>query len=74
MVMSNRPAPDPSREFCGTLALGDALIHHCQTIHFSAPNKSGFARCGLLIVYGGTHTQDGSTLQEAYRKANAPAG
>lgn len=69
MVMSSPPAADPAREFCGTLASGDALIHHCQTIHYSAPNRSEAARCGLLIVYRGTHTVDDANLQQSYRVA-----
>jgi len=71
MVMSNPPAHDPALEFCGTLEPGDALIHQCQTIHFSAPNKSDFSRCGLLMVYRGAHTVDDPALKEAYRKAAA---
>src|SRR3954469_7622564 len=49
-------AGDKSEEFCGTLDAGDAMIHHSQTIHWSAPNKTDRPRCGLLLVYRGAHT------------------
>ena len=71
MVIIEPPAVNSSNEFCGTLEPGDALIHQCQTIHYSAPNKSDFARCGLLMVYRGAHTMDDPKLKEAYRKAAA---
>jgi hypothetical protein len=29
---------------------GDALIHHCETIHHSVPNTSDYPRLGLLLV------------------------
>lgn len=56
-------------QFCGLLEPGDALIHHCQTIHHSAPNLSDFPRLGLLLVYRGHHTQNDPALQAAYRAA-----
>ncbi len=46
-----------SEPFVGTLEPGDALIHHCQTIHYSAPNTTDESRCALLIVYRGKHTK-----------------
>ncbi len=73
MVMSDPPSVDPQQEFCGTLDPGDALIHQCQTVHYSAPNKSDHARCGLLMVYRGAHTVEDPKLREAYRKAAANA-
>lgn len=69
MVMSDPPPPDPAREFCGTLEPGDALIHHCQTIHYSAPNNSDASRCGLLLVYRAKHAVNDAALQETYRSA-----
>lgn len=71
MLLSDAPVPDPAKEMCGTLNSGDALIHHCQTIHYSAPNKSDQPRCGFLLVYKGSHTREDPALREAYRKANA---
>ncbi len=53
-------------EFCGTLNPGDALLHHCETIHWSAPNKTENSRCGLLMVYRGEHTENDPVLKEAY--------
>ena len=62
---------DKSSPFVGTLDPGDALIHHCQTIHYSAPNKTDQPRRALLMVFGGAHTQDDPTLQAAYTEARA---
>ncbi|MEI6634963.1 MAG: phytanoyl-CoA dioxygenase family protein [Planctomycetota bacterium] len=60
---------DKSDPFVGTLEAGDALVHHCQTIHSSAPNKTDHPRCGLLLVYRGSHTQDDPQLREDYTRA-----
>jgi ectoine hydroxylase-related dioxygenase (phytanoyl-CoA dioxygenase family) len=62
---------DNSDPFVGTLDAGDALIHHCQTIHYSAPNKTDQPRCGLLIVYRGLHTQTDPVLRANYAKGGA---
>jgi len=67
--VKNPPAVDPADEFVGTLEPGDALIHHCQTIHRSAPNTTAYSRCGLLMVFRGTHTQTDSALKAEYEKA-----
>ncbi len=71
MFIKDPPAVDESRIFCGTLNPGDALIHHCETIHYSGPNNSPFPRCGLLMVFRGTHTTTDPKLKEAYMEANA---
>ncbi len=65
------PDPDPSREFCGTLEPGDALIHHCQLIHRSEPNRSNRPRAALLFVYQGAHTRVDEEGKRRYRKALA---
>ena len=64
---------DKSDEFCGTLEAGDAMIHHSQTIHWSAPNKTDRPRCGLLLVYRGAHTQHDPILKAAYDAARSGA-
>lgn len=69
MGIVDPPAPDPARELCGTLHAGDALIHHCQTIHYSSPNQSDRARCGLLMVYRGPHTAVNEQLKTRYDTA-----
>src|SRR4051812_9531743 len=66
-------AGDRSDEFCGTLEPGDAMIHHCQTIHWSGPNKTDRPRCGLLVVYRGAHTQADPKLKAGYDAARAGA-
>jgi ectoine hydroxylase-related dioxygenase (phytanoyl-CoA dioxygenase family) len=55
-----------SGQFCGLLAPGDATIHHCATIHHSAPNTTVHSRLGLLLVYRGSHTQTDPELKAAY--------
>jgi phytanoyl-CoA hydroxylase len=57
--------------FAGLLEPGDALVHHCQTVHHSGPNRTDHPRCGLLLVYRGAHTQTDPALQSAYEQARA---
>ena len=57
------------QQFCATLQPGDATIHHCETIHYSAPNQSEHLRFVILVVYRGTHTQTDPELQAAYASA-----
>ena len=58
-------------QFCGLLNQGDATIHHCETIHHSAPNTTDHPRLGLLLVYRASHTQTDPTLKEKYSAAVA---
>lgn len=53
----------------GLLEPGDALLHHCNTIHFSAPNTSAFARRGLLMVFRGGHCAVDEGLRSKYALA-----
>jgi hypothetical protein len=69
MGLATMPPHEKSDEFCGTLDPGDALIHHCQTIHWSGANKTDHPRCGLLIVYRGAHTQYDESLKASYDAA-----
>jgi ectoine hydroxylase-related dioxygenase (phytanoyl-CoA dioxygenase family) len=62
---------DFSNPFTGLLEPGDALIHHCHTVHFSGPNRTEFPRCGLLVVYRGSHTGTDAKLKEDYMAALA---
>ncbi len=62
------PLPE---QYCGLLQPGDATIHHCQTIHHSAPNTTPHSRLGLLLVYRGSHTRTDPALQAAYSAAAA---
>jgi len=57
--------------FIGVLEPGDALIHHCQTIHYSEPNRTESPRCGFLLVYRGVHTQIDPVLKSIYESARA---
>ena len=60
-----------SNALVGLLEPGDALIHHCQTIHYSEPNRTEFPRCGLLMVYRAAHTQTDPEMKAAYDRARA---
>jgi phytanoyl-CoA hydroxylase len=63
------PTVPLEEQFCGLLEPGDALIHHCETIHHSPPNTSDLPRLGLLLVYRGKHTQTDPKLKAAYTAA-----
>lgn len=67
--MAEPPAVPLDEQFRGLLEPGDATLHHCQTIHHSAPNTTGHSRLGLLLVYRGSHTQTDPQLKEAYATA-----
>jgi ectoine hydroxylase-related dioxygenase (phytanoyl-CoA dioxygenase family) len=73
MGLSAMPPRQEGDEFCGTLEPGDAMIHHSQTIHWSAPNKTDRPRCGLLLVFRGAHTKPDPTLKAAYDAARPAA-
>jgi phytanoyl-CoA hydroxylase len=69
--LAENPETPSSEQFCGLLNPGDATIHHCETIHHSAPNTTDHSRLGLLLVYHGSHTQTDPKLKEAYAGAVA---
>ena len=66
------PPPVPlENQFCALLASGDATIHHCNTIHHSAPNPTEHSRLGFLFVFRGSHTQTEPALKAVYAAASA---
>lgn len=67
--LAEPPEAPAERLFCGLLARGDATIHHCETLHHSAPNTTPLSRLGLLLVYRGGHTRDDPQRQTAYHAA-----
>jgi ectoine hydroxylase-related dioxygenase (phytanoyl-CoA dioxygenase family) len=69
--LADPPGVALSEQFCALLAPGDATIHHCVTVHHSAPNATHHPRLGLLLVYRGRHTQPDTALQAAYSAAVA---
>jgi ectoine hydroxylase-related dioxygenase (phytanoyl-CoA dioxygenase family) len=69
MGLTQMPDVADEDRFCGTLDPGDALIHHCETIHYSGPNKSDRPRCGLLLVYRGEHTKSDPEYRARYEAA-----
>lgn len=69
--LAGPPEPHEFKAFLGTVEPGDALIHHCQTIHQSRPNLSDRSRMSLILVYRGRHTCTNENLREEYRRALA---
>jgi phytanoyl-CoA hydroxylase len=61
---------DRGAAWAGLLEAGDALVHHSNTIHFSAPNTSEFARRGLLMVFKGAHCAVDEGLRSKYALAS----
>jgi len=65
-------APERPDEVAGLLAPGDAMLHHCLTVHRSEPNRSLRPRRGLLLVYHGQHCRtdpEAARLYAAVREA-----
>jgi ectoine hydroxylase-related dioxygenase (phytanoyl-CoA dioxygenase family) len=73
MGLAKMPPHEQSEIFRGTLEPGDAMIHHCETIHWSAPNQTDHPRRGLLMVYRGAHTVYDSEMKKAYDAARSAA-
>lgn len=69
--MKEPPSAPLADQFCGLLNPGDATIHHCNTIHHSAPNTTDDSRLGLLLVYRGEHTQTDPNLKAVYAVASS---
>lgn len=67
LMMDAAPAPGEFEEVAGVLKKGGAILHHCQLIHRSEPNRSARARRGLLLVYQGKHCQKDAAGEQAYR-------
>jgi ectoine hydroxylase-related dioxygenase (phytanoyl-CoA dioxygenase family) len=63
--------PTAGRELCGVVKRGGALIHHCNTIHRSEPNRSDHDRPGLLFVYKSACCKIDATRVKTYRAAAA---
>lgn len=65
--------PDTPEEdlLVALLEPGDATIHHCNTIHYSAPNSTDYPRLGFLLVFRGSHTETDEGLKAAYSAAVA---
>lgn len=67
--LAEAPAAPLAEQFCAILAPGDATIHHCNTIHHSAPNRTDRSRLGFLLVFRGSHTQTDPKLKATYTEA-----
>jgi ectoine hydroxylase-related dioxygenase (phytanoyl-CoA dioxygenase family) len=73
MGLAEMPSHEDGDVFRGTLEPGDALIHHCETIHWSARNDTDKPRRGLLMVFRGAHTAPDPKLKGAYDATRAAA-
>jgi ectoine hydroxylase-related dioxygenase (phytanoyl-CoA dioxygenase family) len=71
MLLIDPPRYDDKRVQVGLLEPGDAMVHHCQTIHWSEPNRTESPRCGMLLVYRARHTATAPELRAAYERAAA---
>ncbi|HVX45724.1 MAG TPA: phytanoyl-CoA dioxygenase family protein [Mycobacteriales bacterium] len=70
MVLADPPSTkDRNDVVSGILAPGDAMIHHCQTIHWSVPNTSDRPRRGLLLVYCARRAVVSPDLRARYDQA-----
>lgn len=69
MVLKNPPSIKDQAVVSGLLSPGDAMIHHCQTIHWSVPNTSDHARRGLLLVYRARRAAESPELRRCYDQA-----
>jgi ectoine hydroxylase-related dioxygenase (phytanoyl-CoA dioxygenase family) len=56
------------QEVCGIVRRGGALIHDCNTIHRSDPNRSDSDRPGLLFVYKASRCRIDAKRAEKYRE------
>jgi ectoine hydroxylase-related dioxygenase (phytanoyl-CoA dioxygenase family) len=70
MRLTELPADVPP-EVCGKVRRGGVLVHHCNTIHRSEPNRSDRDRPGLLFVYKAACCQIDTSRIEKYREAAA---
>lgn len=63
--------PETSAEalLVALLEPGDATIHHCDTVHYSAPNTTDHPRLGFLLVFRGSHTQTDPAMKATYTEA-----
>ena len=69
--LGEMPEVGEGDRFIALLGPGDATIHHCDTIHYSAPNTTDHARLGFLLVFRGTHTTTDPRLKATYSAAAA---
>lgn len=67
--LAGMPETADDERLVALLEPGDATIHHCDTIHFSAPNTTDHPRLDFLLVFRGSHTRTDPALQAAYTAA-----
>ncbi len=67
--LAEMPGTTEGELLVALLEPGDATIHHCDTIHYSAPNTTDHPRLGFLLVFRGGHTETDPALKAAYTAA-----
>jgi ectoine hydroxylase-related dioxygenase (phytanoyl-CoA dioxygenase family) len=67
LMLAEAPAAGEFEEVPGVLRRGGAVLHHCELLHRSEPNRSPNPRRGLLFVYRGAHCQIDPEGTKAYR-------
>ncbi len=67
LMMAVPPAPGEFEEVAGILPRGGVILHHCQLMHRSEPNRSARPRRGLLLVYHARHCHKDARGEQAYR-------
>jgi ectoine hydroxylase-related dioxygenase (phytanoyl-CoA dioxygenase family) len=72
MMLCELP-PGDWPETRGLIRRGDAIIHHCNTIHRSDPNVSDYDRPGLLFVYKSIRCHIDEPRAQVYREISAAA-
>lgn len=67
--LAGMPEASEGELLVALLEPGDATIHHCDTVHYSAPNTTDHPRLGFLLVYRGRHTTTDPEMKAAYTAA-----
>lgn len=67
--LAGMPEVTEEERLVALLEPGDATIHHCDTIHYSAPNATDHPRLGFLLVFRGGHTRTDPALKAVYTAA-----
>jgi len=67
-MLADKSIIDALPQVCPELEPGDALVHHCQTIHWSHSNTSTMRRRGITMQYAAASLKVDERRKEAYTK------
>jgi phytanoyl-CoA hydroxylase len=64
-VLIAAPTPDPATVRVVALPAGGCMFHHCQTLHYTAPNTTDRQRRAFVIHFmaPGTRNRDGAVMR-----------